>query len=280
MFNVYLLAANLINNLKYYEILHSDFLKHTVIKRGATDSSHPFNRVNEIELNILGHNFRLIVSPRVSVLHPKFTAYVIDAAGREKNIHVNFDDFYTGRVFGQSKSKVKLHVENGIVTGTIHLPDETYHIEPSWRHLPRTTDNRTMITYKESDIKFDWHKYKFSEDRAKWKTCGYIKELHSSHSKEAHDQIISAQHRIKRETKLDHFDSTRTKCPLLLVADYRFYHEMGGGNSRTTVNYLVSYLMVLHATIGYSMLIWPLLFCEHKSFKRLSLHPFLDKFLI
>ena len=32
----------------------------------------------------------------------------------------------------------------------------------------------------------------------------------------------------------------QTRCPLLLVADYRFFNEMGGGSSKTTVNYLIS----------------------------------------
>jgi hypothetical protein len=35
-------------------------------------------------------------------------------------------------------------------------------------------------------------------------------------------------------------DLRQTRCPLLLVADYRFFNEMGGGNSKTTVNYLIS----------------------------------------
>jgi len=33
---------------------------------------------------------------------------------------------------------------------------------------------------------------------------------------------------------------TRTRCPLLLVADYRFFREMGGGDTKATINYLVS----------------------------------------
>ena len=35
---------------------------------------------------------------------------------------------------------------------TIKLHDETYVIEPSWRHLP-PDDNYTMIVYKGSDMK-------------------------------------------------------------------------------------------------------------------------------
>lgn len=39
------------------------------------------------------------------------------------------NNFYTGRVFGEKLSDVKLHMEDGVLTGIIHTPDETYHIE-------------------------------------------------------------------------------------------------------------------------------------------------------
>lgn len=32
-------------------------------------------------------------------------------------------------MFGEKKSDVKLHMEDGMITGVIHLPEETYHIE-------------------------------------------------------------------------------------------------------------------------------------------------------
>lgn len=39
------------------------------------------------------------------------------------------DNYYTGRVFGEKLSDVKLHMEDGVITGIIHTPGETYHIE-------------------------------------------------------------------------------------------------------------------------------------------------------
>ncbi len=41
-------------------------------------------------------------------------------------------------------------------------------------------------------------------------------------------------------------DLRQTRCPLLLVADYRFFSEMGGGSSKTTVNYLISLIDRVH----------------------------------
>lgn len=46
--------------------------------------------------------------------------------------------------------------------------------------------------------------------------------------------------RVKRQTDQYEYTPTKTRCPLLLVADYRFFQEMGGSNTKTTINYLVS----------------------------------------
>lgn len=39
------------------------------------------------------------------------------------------------------------------------------------------------------------------------------------------------------------FSAAKTRCPLLLVADYRFFREMGGGSTKTTINYLVIFFI-------------------------------------
>lgn len=45
--------------------------------------------------------------------------------------------------------------------------------------------------------------------------------------------------RKKRQADQYEYTPTKTRCPLLLVADYRFFQEMGAGNTKTTINYLV-----------------------------------------
>lgn len=52
------------------------------------------------------------------------------------NHNVNFfalvaehDSFYNGRVFGELISSVRAHIEDGLMTLSINLPNETYHIE-------------------------------------------------------------------------------------------------------------------------------------------------------
>ena len=44
-------------------------------------------------------------------------------------MHVDHDSIYNGRVFGETQSSVRAHIEDGVLTASIVLPDETYHIE-------------------------------------------------------------------------------------------------------------------------------------------------------
>lgn len=56
--------------------------------------------------------------------------------------------------------------------------------------------------------------------------------------------------RKKRQAEQYEYTPTKTRCPLLLVADYRFYQEMGGSNTKTTINYLVRTLfLIIHKYI-------------------------------
>lgn len=115
--------------MKYFETIHASDLKHSVVKRGLQESNHPFNKIKEVQFSALGRNFRLLLSPKRDILHSKFKAYSVDATGLEKSVHLDHDNFYGGRVFGEVDSDASLHIDDGVMTGTIRLPDETYHIE-------------------------------------------------------------------------------------------------------------------------------------------------------
>lgn len=222
MFNLYcilyyivIFAAQLHKNLQHYELIDASEIGHKMVKRGAKPSTHPFNTIKEVEFQTLGRNFRLILHPQKDVLHSNFKAYTVDADGNETVIHVgeylqndilkrriliiiifkflDHGSIYSGRVFGESQSSVRAHIDDGIMTASIVLPDETYHIEvniqvfncklfvqlyrfqPSWRHVPHLS-GRHMIAYKASDIKLSWqHHHKLGEMGVP-KTCGYVKE--------------------------------------------------------------------------------------------------------
>lgn len=249
-------AANAVisKNLRYYETIHADYFEHRIVKRGLQESSHPYNRIKEVNFKTLGRDFRLILTPKRGVLHSKFKAYSVDGDGKETTVHLDHDDFYDGRVFGELSSDASIHLEDGVMTGIIQTPQETYHIEPSWRHLPNS-DNRTMITYRSSDVKFSWHDH---NPTLPWpKTCGYVKEGLELEEDDLVDNLYNEGghvERAKRQIDQYEYTPTKTRCPLLLVADYRFFQEMGGGNTKTTINYLISLIDRVHKI--YNDTIW------------------------
>lgn len=210
------------------------------------------NKIKEVRFRSHGRDFRVILTPNRDVLHSRFKAYAVDGDGKETSVHLDHENFYNGRVFGEVKSGARLHIEDGVITGTIHIEDETYHIEPSWRHLPNL-GNRSMIAYKASDVKFSWDEAHSEPGSPGPRTCGYVKEgseLEGDDEDEegAEEKIEEgadrwtrehSQRRVKRQLDQYEYTPTKTRCPLLLVADYRFFQEMGGSNTKTTINYLV-----------------------------------------
>ncbi|CAB3244600.1 unnamed protein product [Arctia plantaginis] len=265
--------CSIYHNLKYFETIHASSLSHNIVKRGTKLSNHPFNTIKEVHFKTLGKEFRLILHPHTSVLHSNFKAYAVDGDGKETTVHVDQGNYYTGRVFGEKVSDVKLHMEDGMITGIIHTPEETYHIEPSWRHLPHL-DDKTMITYRSSDVHFSWKDTDGTTtgDGARPRVCGYVKEgkeleddeddgqihidvetEHEQSEKEKYLQDIHSYNtsdvdenrRVKRQSDYE-YTPTKTRCPLLLVADYRFFQEMGASNTKTTISYLISLIDRVH----------------------------------
>ncbi|XP_058459615.1 ADAM 17-like protease [Malaya genurostris] len=271
--------AQLHKNLRHYETLHVDDLTHRITKRGAKHSSHPFNTIKEVEFRALGRNFRLILHPHKDVLHSNFHAYSVDGSGAESVIHLDRDNFFKGRVFGETNSQVNAHLEDGLLTASVVLPDETYHIEPSWRHL-NDLSNRHMIAYKSSDIKFSWDDIDAVDGEMGGvpKTCGYVKEgleleqddedgggTDGYRSESEFETLVPSMwtateptngKKLRRKRQADQYEytPTKTRCPLLLVADYRFFQEMGGSNTKTTINYLISLIDRVHKI--YNDTIW------------------------
>uniref|UniRef100_A0A182W2W1 ADAM 17-like protease n=1 Tax=Anopheles minimus TaxID=112268 RepID=A0A182W2W1_9DIPT len=273
------LQGQLHKNLKYYETLHAKDLSHRIEKRGTKHSTHPFNTIKEVEFKVLGRKFRLILHPHASVLHSNFRAYSVDGNGSESIVHLDRSNFFKGRVFGEMQSHVNAHIDDGVMTASVVLPDETYHIEPSWRHLPHLSDKH-MIAYRTSDIKFSWDQVDaVSGDLGVPRTCGYVKEgleLEGRPDEDDYDDGVdvyetdsdptpetvwhaadsqgSKKTRRKRQADQYEYTPTKTRCPLLLVADYRFFQEMGGSNTKTTINYLISLIDRVHKI--YNDTIW------------------------
>lgn len=246
-------------NVKYYDILHASDLSHKIIKKGLQESNHPFNKIKEITFKTLGKHFRLILTPKKGILHSKFQATTVDADGNEKPVVIDQEEFYDGRLFGENESTASVHISDGVMMASIHTPEETYHIEPSWRHLPHL-GYQSMVAYRSSDVKLSWehaHEKPVSP-------CGYVKEEFNTtdnnvddEEPDTFDEDPSALPHSRSKRQVDpayEYKPTKTRCPLLLVADYRFYQEMGGSNTKTTINYLISLIDRVHKI--YNDTIW------------------------
>lgn len=122
-----------------------------------------------------------------------------------------------------------------------------------------------MISYRASDVILSWDHDSNDYREQNWpRTCGYVKEeaeneyqinddesymdlnqfgessTISRYLNHSNDHLHNDTNvRKKRQADQYEYTPTKTRCPLLLVADYRFYQEMGGSNTKTTINYLV-----------------------------------------
>lgn len=104
-----------------------------------------------------------------------------------------------------------------------------------------------MIVYRGSDIKLSWDHTETGAEHVGPRTCGYVKEgieLETDeddfNDEEDENNLWKTRvHRAKRQVDQYEYTPTKTRCPLLLVADYRFFQEMGASNTKTTINYLV-----------------------------------------
>ncbi|KFM68718.1 ADAM 17-like protease, partial [Stegodyphus mimosarum] len=98
-----------------------------------------------------------------------------------------------------------------------------------------------MIVYKESDVKYSWESMQNEKQRTKF--CTYVKE-EANVSVNTDEETGSSGHEnvINKRQAIDpyNWEPVQTRCSLLLVADFRFYENMGGSNLKGTINFLIS----------------------------------------
>ncbi|XP_078664840.1 ADAM 17-like protease isoform X3 [Branchiostoma floridae x Branchiostoma belcheri] len=248
-------GGGLVHVLHHYDTLKTSDLRHHFLsrhKRSAGEEPPPYPR--QMEFNTLGQHFHLYLEPRTGLLSPKFKAYGVDSRGNVKYEQINKHSFYTGQVLGEPGSTVEAHLEDdGVLSARVTVGEDIYFIEPSWRHLP-SGENVTMISYRARDVKFN---FTAAGDKPS-PGVGFCAEfdddqlpLPKTHRRQ------STNDRPRRQTggQPPQFESptppppdmdcdvrgpAKNTCPMLLVADYRFFQEMGQRSLRQTINYLIN----------------------------------------
>ncbi|XP_069370628.1 disintegrin and metalloproteinase domain-containing protein 17 isoform X2 [Paralichthys olivaceus] len=208
----------------------SSLQTHSVRRRDVQTQSHV---EKTLSFYALKRTFRLYLRTNDELFTDDFRVVVVDEDG-EQSYQINRHNFFTGHVIGEENSRVQAHIDDHEFSAHI-LTDETeFNIEPLWRFTSAPPDGRLLI-YRSEDIR--------NLSRLQHPSvCGYVTS-DPSHLLPDSVQTVMLTEREEDESvfrgKRQVHDHKRNTCPLLLVADHRFFKHMGREEESTTLNYLI-----------------------------------------
>uniref|UniRef100_A0A671KP99 Disintegrin and metalloproteinase domain-containing protein 17-like n=1 Tax=Sinocyclocheilus anshuiensis TaxID=1608454 RepID=A0A671KP99_9TELE len=210
----------------------SDLQLHSVGKRDVDARSHVERLVS---FTALQRHFKLYLTTNTELFSDNFKAVFLDKNGKEDQYDIQLQNYYKGHVVGEEHSRVQAHIDGEEFSAQILTEEAEYNVEPLWRFTESPSDGRLLV-YRSEDIK---NISRLSSP----KVCGYVnadaQELLLARAVGQTEQeqgvYLHIYDKIPQRT-LGHLKNT---CPLLLVADHRFYKHMGRGEESTTLNYLI-----------------------------------------
>uniref|UniRef100_A0A8D3DDX9 ADAM metallopeptidase domain 17 n=1 Tax=Scophthalmus maximus TaxID=52904 RepID=A0A8D3DDX9_SCOMX len=199
----------------------SDLQTHSVRRRHVQTQSHV---EKTLSFSALQRHFRLYLRTNDELFTQDFRAVVVDEDGQERSYWVNRHNYFTGHVIGEENSRVQAHIDDHEFSAHILTDEAEYNIEPLWRFSSAPPDGRLLI-YRSDDIR---NLSRLQQPSV----CGYVT---SDPRHLLPDSVRASVFRGKRQVH----DHKRNTCPLLLVADHRFFRHMGREEESTTLNYLI-----------------------------------------
>ncbi|KAM3603551.1 uncharacterized protein V6R79_024608 [Siganus canaliculatus] len=229
------LYASLRSMLDHFDLLPVSSLRtHSVRRRDVLTQTHVEKLLS---FDALQRHFRLYLRTNDELFTEDFSVLVVDEDGRERPFPVNRHNYFSGHVVGEENSRVQAHIDDEDFSAHILTDEAEYNIEPLWRFTAAPPDGRLLV-YRSDDIRNLSRLHQPS-------VCGYVTSDPSAllpdgvraavkerQQQEEEEESVS---RGKRQVH-DHLKNT---CPLLLVADHRFFRHMGRGEESTTLNYLI-----------------------------------------
>ena len=188
-----------------------------------------------VRIDLQDRVFHASLKPHVDLFHPDLV--VKNSEGKSS---INIHEYLEGSLLDDPGSRVLVHIKDGIVTGSIQTSDrEKLFIEPSHRHVKEPHDFH-MIAYKLSHVKFNFSK----TEEADGHFCGHESHDGETEFSEEDFDFMLPKNDVPLE---DGFEYTRKKrateaknrCPLALVADYKFYNEVNDGEEANAINYMI-----------------------------------------
>ncbi|XP_063771506.1 disintegrin and metalloproteinase domain-containing protein 17 [Pseudophryne corroboree] len=221
--------ANLDSMLSDYDIISlSGIQQHSVRKRDLQTQSQVERMM---EFTALHRHFKLYLTSEADHLSETLKAVVLDGNGKGKEFPVKRSDFFTGHVVGEHNSKIIAHIGDGDFSARITTDGEEYNIEPLWRFTENASKDNLLI-YKSEDIR------QVSRLQSS-KVCGYIKPEQDLFRNEQGPADAHEEHFHRQKRQRAGPDPSRNTCKMLVVADHRFYRNMGRKEESTTINYLI-----------------------------------------
>uniref|UniRef100_A0A8C6SP60 ADAM metallopeptidase domain 17a n=1 Tax=Neogobius melanostomus TaxID=47308 RepID=A0A8C6SP60_9GOBI len=205
--------------LSDFEVLPLSTLQMHSVRRRDTDTHSHLERL--VSFTALHRNFKLYLTSNTELFTEDFKAVFVDKNGKEEDYDVQLQNYFTGHVVGEEHSRVQAHIDGDEFSAHILTEESEYTVEPLWR-FTNSAANGSLLVYRSEDIK--------NLSRvASPKVCGYV------HADDHYRLPDSLPGHGKRQVH----DHRKNTCPLLLVADYRFYQHMGRGQESVTLNYLI-----------------------------------------
>ncbi|KAK7150250.1 hypothetical protein R3I93_011491 [Phoxinus phoxinus] len=220
--------------LSDFDVLQlSSLQQHSVRKRDVQSQTHAERFLG---FTALQRHFKLYLATNTELFTHDFKAVVVGEDGTQKTYEVQRENFFIGHVVGEENSRVQAHIGVSDFTAHILTDEAEYNIEPLWRFIKDSHDDRLLI-YRSEDIR--------NVSRlAASKVCGYIstdaiemlpERVRAARALDEEGEEEDGHLRERRQTP----DHSKNTCPLLLVADYRFFRHMGREEESTTLNYLI-----------------------------------------
>ncbi|KAM9354621.1 disintegrin and metalloproteinase domain-containing protein 17 [Pholidichthys leucotaenia] len=223
--------ASLRSSLDDFDVLPlSDLQTHSVRRRDVQTQTHVEKLLT---FNALQRHFRLYLRTNDELFTDDFRAVVVDEDGREMDYPVNRHNYFTGHVIGEENSRVQAHIDDHDFSAHILTDEGEFNIEPLWRFSSAFPDDRLLV-YRSKDIR------NISRLRQP-SVCGYVG---ANHGNLLPDDVRAAPDQEDEDdsvlrSKRQVYDHRKNTCPLLLVADHRFFRHMGREEESTTLNYLI-----------------------------------------
>lgn len=217
----------------HHKVHHFEIIEAVHVHSIATRTSHHVepNLFKIVTFRTFHKNFKLLLQLKTDLFAKNFQASVTTHENEKFPINVSARNFYSGTVEDDDNSKVFAHWEDSMLFATIATREDNYVVEPAWRHLDEQSNANSMIFYRESDVINENGRNGTLLGQSAFTKCG----------NEEKSKILprigfaSFHDRKRREVS-----GTKSACPLLLVADFRFHQVFGNSQPLKTANYMIA----------------------------------------